>query len=568
MKQIKLFFIVTILFSSGFTHAQLSQYLTSTTYPNIIIEDGSNYTTGSDNVIVPPELLIQNLPGTNNSGMLPTDMVYISGLDKLYIAGMSGIQAVNTITNSIENSMQYTCGRYSEWDARDKIEINLHEKIIDRQLISLPQFAYNSNTKTICIAGGDRSKIFLMDANFERKRINSGIHWISFPRLDRTANNPVDATDLLETMKEEPGNCIFIHRGQYSEADIQNHIWDWFPVQVDEIFSSKGYKLKTTFTNNPPENNYIDIHGTRVSPTTYMSVSNQHENWLGYFLTYPCHVKDAFRKSWNDIRIIKTQEWSMVRLSPGTPFLTYPQDPYLKDVDMVVVEMFNNAYFQWDQPVIPILDVAVQEPQYFNWQEELDYIPVVVELDPNDPAEEIAVFVNDECQGATVVTGTTNTINAYILDNSSIGDTMEIVTYTSTAKDNKVKKHEGYYVFNPETGESTKTTLTKNNWNYYYLPLKTTTANIHNFSSRRLFLYPNPATNTVICNISLTEPDHISYYIFNSKGQRITDVDMGYLHAGDHSSTIDLTVYDLNPGIYFFHVTGDKTNEVKKIIVR
>ena len=448
------------------------------------------------------------------------------------------------------------------------VNINLHEKIISSPLVSLPQLAYNSNTNTICIPAGDRSKIFLMDANFERKRIKPGIQWISFPRLDRSANNAVDATDLLEMINIPPTYCEIEHQGIVSNADFQPPNWIWNQTNMDEIISSKGYKLTTTYIGSSPENVFIDIHGSRVSPTTYMSVTHQHENWLGYFLPYTCHVEDAFRKCWDDIKIIKTQKWSMVRLAPGTPFLSYPQDPYLYDGDMVVVEMFDNAYFQWDQPAIPILDVAVQEPQYFSWQEEPDYVPVVVELDPNDPADEVAVFVNNECQGAAVVTGTTNTINAYILDDSSIGDTMEIVTYTSSAKENKVKKHKGYFIFNPETGKSTKTVLTKNNWSYYYLPLKNTTADIDKYSFNRLSIYPNPTTNKITWRLFLSEPDHIVYHIFDSKGQEILKVDQGYHQAGNHSSTVDLKAYNLRPGVYFFHVAGNKINLVKKIVVR
>ncbi|PLW97644.1 MAG: hypothetical protein C0593_08005 [Marinilabiliales bacterium] len=180
----------------------------------------------------------------------------------------------------------------------------------------------------------------------------------------------------------------------------------------------------------------------------------------------------------------------------------------------------------------------------------------------------MAVFVNNECQGAAVVTGTTNTINAYILDNSSIGDTMEIVTYTSSAKENKVKKHKGYFIFNPETGKSTKTVLTKNNWSYYYLPLKNTTADIDKYSFNRLSIYPNPTTNKITWRLFLSEPDHIVYHIFDSKGQEILKVDQGYNQAGNHSSTVDLKAYNLRPGVYFFHVAGNKINLVKKIVVR
>lgn len=422
-------------------------------------------------------------------------------------------------------------------------------------------------TNQICIPAGDHSQVLLLDGNFEQKRIKPEIHWVSFPRLNRSGNNAVDATDLIQQMTPDPNSCDLIRYNNRSYAEIACGVWTWNSVYCDEIISSLGYKIKTKYNPNPTDA-FIEIMGTRVAPETYLTVGTYGENWLGYFLPYPCHVEDAFRKCWDKIKIIKTQNWSMVRLAQGQDFISMPKDPYLYDGDMVVVEMFENATFQWDESTIPILLAPPSTLQYFSYDEEIDYVPIVVELEANDPAEEIGVFVNGECQGASVVSGNTTTINAYILDDTSNGEPIEIVKYNSTKGDTRLESHQNYYVYNPQTGTSTKSTLQKNSaWSFYYLPLEKTTTGIKSDSKSSASIFPNPTRGNIICNLTLSKPDNITIDLYNAQGQEIAHLMEGYIDTGNHKIPMNLLVSNVNSGIYYLKISGSTLSDIKKVIV-
>jgi len=423
-------------------------------------------------------------------------------------------------------------------------------------------------TNQVCIPAGDHSQVLLLDGNFEQKRIQPEIHWVSFPRLNRTGNNAVDATDLIQQMTPDPQIIkLYYSTGEYSNATVSNGIWNWNNTTLDQIFSTKGYKLATTYFPIP-ENISIDITGTRVDPETYLTVGTNGENWLGYFLPYPCHVEDAFRKCWDKIKIIKTQNWSMVRLAQGQDFISMAKDPYLYDGDMVVVEMFENATFQWDESTIPILLAPPSTLQYFSYDEEIDYVPIVVELEANDPAEEIGVFVNGECQGASVVSGNTTTINAYILDDTSNGEPIEIVKYNSTKGDTRLESHQNYYVYNPQTGTSTKSTLQKNSaWSFYYLPLEKTTTGIKSVSKSSASIFPNPTRGNIICNLTLSKPDNITIDLYNAQGQEIAHLMEGFIDTGNHKIPMNLLVSNVHSGIYYLKISGSTLSDIKKVII-
>ncbi len=450
-----------------------------------------------------------------------------------------------------------------------KYPIGIREKSIFLILYIYPKMVLNTNTNQLCIPGGDHSKVIVLDNNFEQKRIEPKIDWVSFPRLNRTGNNAVDGTDFFETMRRRPYSFKAQHKEEYSKATINETIWNWSDTILDEIISSKGYKLETHFNENPLEGAHFAIWGTRLDPNTSMTISNAEENWLGYFLPYPCHVKDAFRKCWDKIKIIKTQDWSMVRLAPGTPFLSYPQDPYLYDADMVIVEMFESVTFEWDAPTIPILPSQTQHPQYFHYTEEMDYVPVVVELDPNDPADEIGVFVNGECQGASVVTGSVTTINAYILDSISHGEPIEIRTWTSSKDGGKTNVHKQYFVYNPETGTSSKSILVKNdNWPFYYLPLKKVNTVIPELNQKvNVSIHPNPTTGLVSYSIKNRLEDKVTITLHDATGKLVSVINSGFIATGNNSGSFNIDKYTKAKGLFYLSFTGNTIQATEKIIV-
>ena len=77
-------------------------------------------------------------------------------------------------------------------------------------------------------------------------------------------------------------------------------------------------------------------------------------------------------------------------------------------------------------------------------------------------------------------------------------------------------------------------------------------------------VYPNPATD--ICYFLLQNDDkNINVSIYTLNGTEIYSRYMGNINAGEQNQ-LDLS--DLAAGIYFIHITGDKTNMTTKLTIK
>ena len=80
----------------------------------------------------------------------------------------------------------------------------------------------------------------------------------------------------------------------------------------------------------------------------------------------------------------------------------------------------------------------------------------------------------------------------------------------------------------------------------------------------RPIVYHNPATD--ICYFLLQNDDkNVNVSIYTLNGTEIYSRYMGNINAGEQNQ-LDLS--DLAVGIYFIHITGDKTNMTTKLTVK
>lgn len=80
----------------------------------------------------------------------------------------------------------------------------------------------------------------------------------------------------------------------------------------------------------------------------------------------------------------------------------------------------------------------------------------------------------------------------------------------------------------------------------------------------RTMVYPNPATD--ICYFLLQNDDkNVNVSIYTLNGTEICSRYMGNINAGEQNQ---LELSDLAAGIYFLHITGDKTNMTTKLTVK
>lgn len=107
--------------------------------------------------------------------------------------------------------------------------------------------------------------------------------------------------------------------------------------------------------------------------------------------------------------------------------------------------------------------------QDFTFEEEADYIPVFISLDPEDIPSEIGAYVDGECKGATVVQDTSTQICAYILENQ--GQNLEFeFSYGSRGLNKQIKE---YVIYEPETSKTVRGTIQiDNSRDCYYVSFK------------------------------------------------------------------------------------------------
>ena len=80
-------------------------------------------------------------------------------------------------------------------------------------------------------------------------RVKPGWNWLSFPRLERTEDNTVDAIGVLENINPFPSqiNFLGITNSSGQGVSLTYNTGTWTNYGLSKIRSSLGYKL---YTNN------------------------------------------------------------------------------------------------------------------------------------------------------------------------------------------------------------------------------------------------------------------------------------------------------------------------------
>ncbi|MFA7288799.1 MAG: DUF4082 domain-containing protein, partial [Melioribacteraceae bacterium] len=77
--------------------------------------------------------------------------------------------------------------------------------------------------------------------------------------------------------------------------------------------------------------------------------------------------------------------------------------------------------------------------------------------------------------------------------------------------------------------------------------------------------YPNPFNPTTILEVSIAESGFFSLDVFNSLGEKVTNIVSKNMDRGVHKYTFDAS--NLSSGVYFYRLTGNNINLIKKMIL-
>lgn len=408
------------------------------------------------------------------------------------------------------------------------------------------------------------------------RSITTPWYWLSFPRLQRADNNPVDAILVLENTEPIPYNLQYFSNEGGNLAYIIRQNGLWLQPQFNEITSTKGYKLNIldegSFTHT--------MYGSDLNPNTpvllYVSQNDNPENWIGYFLHQSLMPQEAFQGVWEYLTEIKTQYWTMVKVMlNGRPVWLSPSNVTpIKFGDAVVVKVSEDCTLYWNQSGEPAEESQRVAPEYFDYIEYADYQPWFIQTDSLGDVKEIGLMAGEVCIGAsTVKTGDTLVgVSAYA-QAVPPGTPVTIATWdglktTATITDK-------YFVIRPETGRKEyRTVHTGEGQPYYYISFTGQQQAFQQNIAQPAYLTgisPNPCREAAFIRFNILKDADVAIEISDINGRRISTVAKGEYPEGSFEVVWKTSDDQGNPvenGIYIVSlIVGDRFIENQKVVV-
>jgi len=338
------------------------------------------------------EVFVFDLEGTQISQittpiLVLADITYNNINNSVYVAGSSDDSKTLTISSIDCSSEEITTTvSFNENGASENV------------------MAETSNNRIVNV-NGYLSNISTFKALTDNLPLKTGWNWLSFPRMQRYSNEPVQTSTVLSRIDIFPVNLSIEFKDEYNEFFTYVYDPDFVPPwqgQLSELQSTLGYKLNIELFEGPTPN--IDLHGAVLDPATEITIfpGSNIENWKGYFIDYPQEVEDCIPAAvMNDLYVIKTQRWTMFKLGTNTWF-THGRKTPLKYGDMVIFKTNSEHTFSWISSEEIKEESSIPQTEYFTYEEQSDYLPVYVEFDQTSDVQEIAIKANGEVKGAAV----------------------------------------------------------------------------------------------------------------------------------------------------------------------
>lgn len=409
-------------------------------------------------------------------------------------------------------------------------------------------------------------------------------YWVSYPVLNSVTNDALVASEFFKELLIRYKDNYDIWQPTYLEVidwvvqgNHNNIIWninshDWTANQSTHFVSSpQGYKVK--LLSRAPSIVTLKETGFRTpSDTLFPIYGGEVENWLGYFREGPAWPHEAFASIWDDITMIKTKDWCLVRSKSVEDYWgMYGKVHPLETGDMVIVTTLNDHLnFQWINTDV-ILPENKALPEYFVFNEKQDYVPVYVSIPDSlmTDLKEIGLYLDGVCKGAVVVEDNFEQICAYLdIDENLTDGVVEFVFYYNNGKSEQQEK---------------KTVLldpgrlcaqyANGNHRYPYFDISLTAQDIDNIVPPEFTLgqnYPNPFNPTTTISYQLPEAGQVRLDIYNVRGQLVRTLIDAEMKAGSYSivwNGKDKTGQNMASGIYFYRLSSQSGTLVRKMFL-
>jgi len=416
---------------------------------------------------------------------------------------------------------------------------------------------------------GTRADMGAFTATLETYRFDSNrINWVSLPILhpDKT-----DAYDFFEPLIQN-GSLRRVLYGDYKLYEDETGVW---VNEIGDLRTVDGYKVEMF------EPDFISLYGYKVPPDTtiylYAKVDKApwppplgDGNWIGYFIPGSQLWQVAFSEILGKITFIKADDWAYIR--NYTVNLPYTVD-YGK---LYIVGVSEDCSFIWQgfgqSPAEPY---KKQQTEVFSYEEDLDYMPIFVDsTEALNDIDEIGVFLDDECIGASVVEGFPVFIPAYIEDDDSTGNkdfnelSFQVATYGKGGK-----RSIPAFVYNETQDAFVQKPVILDKDSYAVVRLGTGEG-IELPKEFTLYQnFPNPITSsTTISFIPSPGVEKSEIKIYNIRGQLVKEFKnqnaKGKMNIVEWDGK-DNNGKQLSSGIYFYKlISGEKTAVKKMVLMR
>lgn len=456
---------------------------------------------------------------------------------------------------------------------------------IDPQFVNPSSGDYSLSQISPCIdAGhpemfdpdGTRADMGAFTASLETYRFDSDrINWSSFPILHP---NKIDAYEFFEPL---------IQNQTLKEVRYTDTLRLYYRPQVGWINDIGDLRTVDGYRVEMYEPDSLSVYGYRVQPDTLIYLYAEenkapeyyppigYHNWIGYFLPYSQSPRDAFANVWDNLTFIKADNYTLLRKWNSDEWVGMARGPVSVDYGKsYAVGVIEDCSFTWHQSPFDIDKYVKPETELFTYKDEMNYMPIFVDsTEALNGIDEIGVFLEDECIGASVVEGFPVFIPAYIEEDSTGSKDYNELTFQVATYDKSGKASIPAFVYDETQDAFVKEPVILDARSYAVVRLGTGEGIEFPHEFTLYQNYPNPVINsTTISFIPSPGVEKSEIEIFNIKGQLVKQFK---IESASRRTKINKVVWDgkdaygtqVGNGIYFYKVTSGNRSAVKKMVI-
>jgi len=417
------------------------------------------------------------------------------------------------------------------------------------------------------------------DYTFENQNDVDKWYWVSYPVLNSITDNALLASEFFKELltihldsDDNPTPSYLDEIRWYNHEGEYSIFWNdssWCGTASSHIVTSpQGYKVKLQSRINPNFSWPITLveSGLKTPDSMQFPIYGGMENWLGYFKENAANPRDAFRAIWDDITMIRTKSWCILR-DANSGELVGKSGP-ISFGDMVIVTTYNDHNFQWGNASPDIISIKKISDR-FVFDEKPDYIPVYISLPDSlvGTVTEVGIYVNGACKGAVVVDDSFEQISTYVDSAEELihGDVQLAFCYEDS-------KHAGNQL-QTMLLQPNQLQARQNRAGYPYFEVKLTQDDLQSVIPPEFALmqnYPNPFNPSTTIAFSLPEESLVRLDIFNIKGQLVKNLLDSEMPMGLHSvvwNGRDMNNMAVSSGVYFYRISSFKNTITNKMLL-